>query len=94
MGRNSRAKKEKRAAKRKGAPPRGRSGSGPTVLTMSLNGGDHVEDDGCPVCVAMREMGVADGEPMTERQFERLMQAFGEVEQAGGVLLGPLAGQN
>ena len=96
MGRNSRAKKQKRDAKRGGRAgvPRGRIPvSGPQMITVSFGGGDHV-DDGCPICVAMREMGVADGEPLSARQMDRLMEAFGEAEKAGGIGFRAPPGEN
>ena len=96
MGRNSRAKKERRAAER-----RGKTGSSKTpkeggairVITVPLDGGHGPYDD-CPICRAMQEMAIGDGQEVADEQLERLMAAFVEAEAVGGVRLGPWPGTN
>jgi hypothetical protein len=96
MGRNSRAKKERRAAERRGktgSSKKPKQAGGIQVITVRRDGGHGPYDD-CPICRAMQEMGLGDSHEVADDQLEQLMGAFAEAEAAGGVRLGPWSGTN
>jgi hypothetical protein len=97
MGRTSRAKKERRKARRKHKPSRSIPVRGPAMTVIGMTGSfdeEHGPLDDCPICTAMREIGLVDGEVATPEQFERLQEAFGEARRQGASVWWGPPGEN
>jgi hypothetical protein len=86
MGRTSRAKKERRKAKRKTRAATTIPVLGPTMGVVGRGGAlgdEHGLFDDCPICTAMRQMGLQAGDTTTPEQFEQLQDAFEEARRQG-----------